>query len=119
MKVILNPGTFSCEDANEKNAEENIKQFIKDCKLSGLYYRRCKERDYNEDDEDDRFCFLILRDGYDRVFEIQMPGWELKKVRWMSKEESGSIWDFPRLYKDDSSWIWKIALLDEEDYSKD
>ena len=110
MNVIINPGTFDCKNATEENALINIKQFIIDCNLKGLYFRRIKENDYNNDNNDGRFCFLILRDGFNKIFEIQMPGWPLEKVRWLGKE-SGNIWNFPRLYVDDSSWIWKYALL--------
>jgi hypothetical protein len=53
-----------------------------------------------------------------RSIEIQMPGLPVERVRYMG-ETGQNIWDFPRLYVDDSSWIWQFALSvckpDDED----
>jgi hypothetical protein len=38
-----------------------------------------------------------------------MPGLPVEQVRYMG-ESGQNIWDFPRLYVDDSSWIWEFAL---------
>ena len=41
-----------------------------------------------------------------------MPGISLEKVRFMGKEDE-NIWDFPRLYVDDESYVWKYALINK------
>ena len=45
----------------------------------------------------------------ERTIEIQMPGLPVDRVRFLD-EDGQNIWDFPRLYVDDSSWVWKYAL---------
>jgi len=37
-----------------------------------------------------------------------MPGLPLDLVRYTG-ENGQNIWNFPRLYLDDSSWVWKFA----------
>ena len=112
QNVYLNPGTGRCVNATEANAEANMRQYIADSPLLGLIWER--ETTY---DGDGRFGFRVWWDdegtktryGY---IEIEMPGWELPRVRYMG-EPGQNIWDFPRLYVDGASWIWKFAILDK------
>lgn len=59
-------------------------------------------------ERDGRFTYLIDF-GPDLRFEIEMPGLPIEQVRWTGHED-GDIWDFPRLYVDGSSWVWKYAV---------
>ena len=107
--VIINPGSGPVLDATEKNAIDNIKHWITDCGIKDLEFLRL-----TENDSDGRFCFLVWKDT--RCHEIDMPGLPLEKVRYVSDEQS--IWNFPRLYVDGSSWVWKFSLLDEKDFKE-
>ena len=109
MQICINPGTGALNETNEKNAIENMKHFIADCKIPELNFTRIECKDYGEG----RYAFLIWKDM--TCHEIQMPGLPLDKVRFMD-EKTQNIWDFPRLYIDDSSWIWIFAILDEESF---
>lgn len=109
--VFTNPGTGAVRGASEQHAIDNMRQFITDARVDGLYLRRAAEKDYGEG----RFAFLVLRDGYDQIIEIQMPGIPLEKVRFTGAEDQ-NIWHYPRLYKDGSSWVWQYAVIDQDDY---
>ena len=100
--IIVNPGTFGCDDATAEHSYENMKHFLVDCAVSGAEFVAVPTMDYGEG----RFCFLVWKDN--NCAEIQMPGWSLEKVRYV-KSEGQNIWDFPRLYVDGGSWIWYIA----------
>ena len=108
MVVIINPGSGPCEDAKESNAIENIRHYVTDCQFEGIRVVRIPERDYGEG----RFAFLLWKG--ERCHEIQMPGLPLNQVRFMDEEDQ-NIWDFPRLYLDGSSWVWKFCILSSTD----
>lgn len=111
-RIFINPGSGAVTGATEDNAFNNMRAFIADCPISTeLHFRRVPHKDYG----DGRFAFQVIRAGHDQIAEVQMPGWTLKKVRYMG-EEGQDPWDFPRLYLDDSSWLWNYALIDEEYY---
>lgn len=101
MNIIINPGSGPVEGATEDQARSNLRVFLSDAGVDGATYSLGKNCG------DGRFAYRISNGK--RVVEIEMPGIELEKVRWMG-EESGNIWDFPRLYIDGSSWIWLFAL---------
>jgi hypothetical protein len=107
--IFLNPGTGAVEGALEANSIKNIKQFVKDCDPTlKWHWRRAKHLDYGNG----RYAFLVFCDEFKKTkIEIQMPGWELSKVRF-EDTESQDVWDFPRLYVEGSSWLWMFALLD-------
>ena len=113
--IVINPGTGPIENSIEKNAIDNMKHFVTDCKVENLQFLR-----YEEADDYDRFAFLLFVStkyhGYDKVHIIHMPGLTLDKVRFMGGDQNP--WDFPRLYKDWSSWLWSYALLDESDFKR-
>lgn len=109
--IVINPGSGPVGGATAEQAEANIRQFAADLTERGhrnVTTSRLADEDYNTDDGDGRFCWLVSVDG-DQPVEVQMPGIPLDKVRWLGGEGQ-DIWDFPRLYVDDSSWVWYFAL---------
>jgi len=114
--IFINPGTGVVEGATEKNARENMKQFVKDCDSSLTWrFKRNKKADYGEG----RFAFTVSCDEFPaKKVEIQMPGWELERVRFTG-EDGQNIWHYPRLYVDGSSSVWKWAILDREYFNED
>lgn len=116
MTIFINPGSGPVADATEEHATANMAVFVLDLGAKGLPVTnavRRPEADYG----DGRYAFaLAMADG--RSIEIQMPGLPVDQVRYVDSEAQ-NIWDFPRLYVDDSSWVWKFALSvcepDDED----
>lgn len=112
--IFLNPGTGPVEGAKLKFARANVEQLIVDI---GLSPELVKVSHRYSLDEDGRFAFRLSYQ--DKICDVDMPGLELSRVRYMSEEQD--IWDFPRLYIDGSSWVWlfainhaKSVLLDKE-----
>ena len=105
--IAINPGSGPVTEATEENATHNMAVFILDLgarNLSVVGATRIPDKDYGEG----RYAFsLAMHDG--RAFEVQMPGLPLDQVRWL-KSEGQDIWQFPRLYVNDGSWIWYFAL---------
>lgn len=109
--IVINPGSGPVKNATETNAVDNMKHFVADCRVEGLNVLRNPK-----DDEDGRYSFLVWKGT--RCHKVEMPGLPLSRVRYMS-EDGQNIWDFPRLYVNDSSWIWQYALLGENDFKED
>lgn len=108
--IVINPGSGPVGGATAEQAEANIRQFAADLTERGhrnVTTSRLADEDYNTDDGDGRFCWLVSVDG-DQSVEVQMPGLPLEQVRWLGHDQD--IWQFPRLYVDDGSWIWFFAL---------
>ena len=120
MSIIINPGTGPVAEATLEQAGRNMQQFVQDLqdglfrddpdhyKLDQIYIRRSD----TPWDEDGWYSFTIwgtTSDGHDWENEIDMPGIPLDAVRWIDGKDQ-NIWDFPRLYVDGSSWVWKFAL---------
>lgn len=108
--VVINPGSGPARGATVGRAAFNIKRFVADLVERGHQNVTCERRpdaDYDHKDSDGRFCWLVGADGLEPV-EVQMPGLPLEQVRWLGPDQD--IWQFPRLYVDDSSWIWFFAL---------
>lgn len=105
--ILVNPGAGPVQNATVENAETNICHFITDCKIEDLQYARVPQAD-----ADGRFGFLIFRAN--RCYLIQMPGLPLKNVRYISEKQDP--FEFPRLYVDGNSWLWKFAILEENDF---
>lgn len=113
--VVINPGTGAVLDASQLEAIVNMSQFRRDVadkimqetsyKLlpSAIKIRRHRQNDYGNG----RFCFRLYYDG--KRTEIQMPGWTIDEVRFI-QSEGQDAWQFPRLYVDDSSWLWCFAV---------
>lgn len=113
---IINPGSGPVPSASVDNATCNMGVFTDDLRAAGLdvdtFIRRAAS-DYG----DGRYAYsVVFADG--RSVEIQMPGLPVDRVRFLDAPDQ-NIWDFPRLYVDDSSWVWKFALSvcgrDDED----
>ncbi|MET7776293.1 hypothetical protein ABZU94_10550 [Streptomyces mirabilis] len=107
MTIFINPGSGPVREATEEHAAINITVFGDDLRRAGLDVRsadRIPANDYG----DGRYAFeLAMADG--RTIEIQMPGLPVERVRYVGEDDQ-NIWDFPRLYVDGSSWVWKFAL---------
>lgn len=113
-RIFINPGTGTVIDATENNATDNMRMFIDDSPISTeLYFRRVPHLDYGYG----RYAFLVLRNGHDRVIEIQMPGRELTRVRYMGRPNQDAF-DFPKLYHDGHSDYWNVAIIDEDYYEE-
>ncbi|MGW5352244.1 hypothetical protein ACWERV_17245 [Streptomyces sp. NPDC004031] len=105
MTLIINPGSGPVPEASEVNAHAAIRQFVND--LAGMGIKAIDIRQPNLDG-DGRYGFALhLPDS--RVIEVEMPGLPIDRVRYVGDPEQ-NIWDFPRLYVDGSSWVWKYAL---------
>jgi len=118
--IHINPGTGPVPSANAENATTNTEQFVRDVLAARTEYahvltHRLETADYG----DGRYAFVIVfRDfGSLRAFEIQMPGLPLEQVNFGARSDDNA-WDFPRLYVNDASWLWKfgieMCLPDEE-----
>lgn len=104
--IYINPGTEAIDGTTLSDATANIKHLISDIDSPHrIDYIYRSQNSY----EDGRYAFVLLDYDNHTFHEIQMPGLPLSKVRYM-QEEGQNIWDFPRLYIDDSSWIWSIAV---------
>lgn len=110
MGFVINPGSGPVEGANAAQAARAMQQFVHDLSERGITvgsYVRNEDADYDADDHDGRFAFdLAFADG--RTAQVQMPGLPVDQVRWLGPDQD--IWQFPRLYVDDSSWVWFFAL---------
>ncbi len=106
---VINPGSGPVEGATAEQAAVNIKQFVADLAVRGLNVVevcRTPEADYDREYNDGRFAFDLTFD--DGSLPVQMPGIPVEQVRWLGPDQD--IWQFPRLYVDDSSWVWFFAL---------
>jgi len=106
--IFINPGTGHVDDAREESATQNIAQLVKDVGLEGITYERDPSKDYGKG----RFAYKLHLAEIN--VEVQMPGWSLERVRFLG-EKGQNIMDFPRLYVDDNSWLWKYAVGMVED----
>lgn len=107
MTIAINPGSGPVDGASEDHAVTNMRTFVKDVHdHTGNLFLVARKPDL---DERGRYGFVLTLPGSDESYEVEMPGLPLEQVRWWD-EDSGSIWDFPRLYVDGSSWIWKFAI---------
>jgi len=103
--LVINPGSGPVPEASEANAAAAIRQFVDDLRDAGLKAADSRRPDL---DGDGRYGFALhLSNG--RTVEIEMPGLSVERVRYLG-EDGQNIWDFPRLYVDGNSWIWKFAL---------
>jgi hypothetical protein len=101
MNIIINPGTREIDGTNEADAKANIETFVEDIGLTGVMAERLDERDH-----DGRYGYRLTHGEHSTV--VDMPGWSIDRVRWMG--QSQDIWQFPRLYVDGSSWVWRFAI---------
>lgn len=102
--IIINPGAGAVSDATEQEAQKAMDALLADL---GVGWTRTPAA-IGPGDEG-RWPFQIQHRDGDCSHEVDMPGWPVDQVRWLGPD-SGSIWNFPRLYVDGSSWVWKYAL---------
>lgn len=102
-RLIINPGTGAVPNATEEAAVANMTALLKDAGADSVPFERTSEADYGEG----RFAFTI--DNEDFSMEIQMPGLPLERVRYTGAADQ-NIWDYPRLYVNGDSWVWKYAV---------
>ena len=107
IRVSLNPGTGPVAEASEQNAINNMAVFADDLRTRGIDVTTSVRRP-DADYGDGRYAFTVVT-ADDASHEVQMPGLPTDRVRWL-KSEGQDIWQFPRLYVDDSSWVWFFAL---------
>ena len=100
MEIIINPGAGKVENGSKEQSEINIKQFILDLGVE------CKF-EFIKIDSDGRHRYNVWNDKANH--EIDMPAIPLDNVRYLGLE-CQRIFNFPRLYVDGSSWVWKYAL---------
>lgn len=105
--IIANPGSGPVAEGTWEQAHKNIKQYIKDCEIP----LHIVSSDFAPDDG--RYLFVLCADKIPFRIEVEMPGLPLENVRYMSEEKQNPF-DFPRLYVDGSSWLWKFGLVTKE-----
>lgn len=100
--IYLNPGTEPVADATLTHATLNVIRLLEDADLEKAESTRAPDSDA----EDGRYGFLVTLDGEECAIEV--PGIPLEAVRYIGGRQN--IWDFPRLYVDGTSWVWKYAV---------
>ena len=103
MTIFINPGSGPVADATVGHAIANIAAFVDDLQDAG---REAQTGGPGVEDRG-RWTFIVTVD--ERDYEVEMPGLPLDEVRYVDPATQ-NIWDFPRLYVDGSSWVWKYAL---------
>ena len=104
MKVCVNPGSGPVTGrTNIRSACRNVRVFADDVRSLGVPVRKLTV--VGRLDEGRLRAFL--RSGR-RTVEIEMPGLPIDRVRWLSSKQD--IWQFPRLYVNSGSWVWKFAV---------
>lgn len=106
MEVIINPGSGKVTDSGYLQAYNNTLKFIEDCEIPLIIISsNCIA------EENGRYSFKLKSPLVcDMEWEVEMPSLPLDQVRYIDSE-SQNIWDFPRLYVDGSSWVWKFAII--------
>lgn len=110
MQIVINPGSGPVEGATEEEASKNITAFMDELGLEGLEYLRVPT-----EDQRGRYGFDVYLPANQMSALVEMPGIPLEQVRFTG-EEGQSAWDYPRLYVNGSSWLWKFALNSARGY---
>lgn len=103
MPIIINPGTGPVFDATAESAAANIVAFIADLNVGPLAIRRDEAADSGG-----RFGFVLTHEN-GRKIAVDMPGLPIDRVRYVQAPDQ-NIWNFPRLYVDGSSWVWRYGV---------
>lgn len=109
MNIIMNPGTGKTEDNGFEQALSNIKVFIQECTIDIEITSSNKHPN-----ENGRYSFFLKHWSTGKEFEIEMPSLPLSDVHYIDSENQ-NIMNYPRLYVNGNSYVWKYALLDESD----
>lgn len=111
MSLILNPGAGDVPGATYHNAARNINAFMDDLrKAHGYVGMAVVPRDVHVRG---RWLFVVtctvpLAKAPLEQWSIDMPGLPLEQVRYTGPPMNP--FEFPRLYVDGSSWLWKFAV---------
>ena len=113
MTVIINPGTGPIPDATLTQAFLCAEQLVADIAdkevrpsaqpfVSGAKYSRAPFRD-----ADGRYGFTFRAGDFSAVVDI--PGIPVDRVRYL-KLDGQNIWNYPRLYINESSFVWYYVV---------
>lgn len=106
MQLIINPGSGpvanSCFDEACKNME-----VLKSDIAERITSHPVKFAAPGKSSFDGRYQFFL--NVGDLAFEIGMPGIPIDRVRYLASTQE-SCWNFPRLYVNGSSWLWRYAI---------
>lgn len=115
MGVVINPGSGPTQGATTReNAQDNALALMIDAQVFDGAALEVGE----QVGMSGRYAFVVHRTG--RSVRVEVPGLPLDRVRWTGAPGE-NIFDYPRLYVDDSSWAWRFAgemlryLLTRED----
>jgi len=100
MQVLINPGSGAVQNGSKEQSEMNLKQFLSDLGIKANY-------EFVKVEDDGRHSYKVWNETH--THEIEMPAIPLENVRYLGAEGQ-NIFNFPRLYVDGSSWVWKYAL---------
>lgn len=104
MTIIVNPGSGPVDGPiTEQHAITNMQRLLRDAGLEDAELSRVADRV----DDEGRYRFTVSKDGIE--VPVDMPGIPLEQVRYM-REAGQNIWHFPRLYVNDSSYVWVYAI---------
>lgn len=111
--LVINPGAGPVSGSTLDHAYANMERLLADAGMKGgEFHRDC---DPDNESDDGRFVFLV-NIGDEKV-SVAMPGIPLRRVRYMGRKYQNA-WDFPRLYVDGDSWLWKFAASTLRDWGK-
>lgn len=113
MSIIISPGAdWVVPEHSPEAAAANVVEFVRQLEARDHAVTHAPVVGPDSFDGQCRYRFTVTVDG--KPHEVDMPGLALEEVAFTGAEGQ-SIWDFPRLYVDGSSWIWKYALNVLED----
>ena len=101
--LLLNPGAGPLPEAVRVVAMANAKVFVDDIRAAHGY---TDVRLVPGEEKDGRWSFRLTCDGDEH--DLDMPGLPLAQVRYTGHPQNP--FDYPRLYVDGSSWLWKFAV---------
>jgi hypothetical protein len=102
---IFNPGSEPQPVGSETDARANMAHFAAD--VAAQTGTSVEAPDTHTHIEDGRYVYTLHVDG--REHTVEMPGLPLSSVRF-TRAEGQNAWDFPRLWVDGASWLWKYAV---------
>ena len=98
MNIIINPGTEKQSNHTKENAIKVAEFICKDLDISKDHFESCKTKVST----DGWYGFIFK--GAGGKIRVDIPGIDPKIVRL------GEPWKSPRLYVDESSWLYGYAL---------
>lgn len=103
--VTINPGTEPVADTSAEAALLNVHQLAEDVGGKVL----TSDNPHGPIFDGQGRYLIRMRNEHGVLVAVEMPGLPLDQVRYTG-EPGQNIWDFPRLYVDGSSWVWKYAV---------